>query len=75
MKNHTQEAYLYIYVCMYVSSIKISSGRGSKFWYIFVDEAIGLKQSIFTPTKSELAILGLLFLKKIKNKGINVRNI
>ena len=44
------------------SSIKMKSGGGSKFWYIFVDEATGLKQSIFTPTKSKLAISGPQFL-------------
>ena len=34
------------------SLIKRKSGGGSKFWYFFVDEATGLKQSIFTLTKS-----------------------
>ena len=58
-----------------VSSIKMRSSGGSKFWYIFVDEATGLKQSIFTPTKSNLAISGLQFLKKLRNKGIDVKNI
>ena len=57
------------------SSIKMKSGGGSKFWYIFVDEETGLKQSIFTPTKSNLAISGLQFLKKLRNKGIDVKNI
>ena len=30
------------------SSIKMKSGGGSKFWYLFVDKATSLKQSIFT---------------------------
>ena len=40
-----------------------------------MDEATGLKQRIFTPTKSKLAISGLHFLKKLRNKGINVQRI
>ena len=54
------------------SSIKMKSGGGIKFWYNIVDEATGLKQSIFTPTKSKLAISGLQFLKKLRKKGINL---
>ena len=37
------------------SSIKMKCGR-SKYWYIFIFEVTGLKQSIFTPTKCKLAI-------------------
>ena len=63
--------------CLYMdfSLNKMKSGWGSKFWYIFIDEATGLKQRVFTPTKSNLAIFGILFLKKLRNKGINVKNI
>ena len=50
------------------SSIKMKSTGGSKFWYIFVYVATGLKHSIFTPTRSKLAISGLQFLKKLRNK-------
>ena len=35
------------------SSIKMKSSGGSKFWYIFVDIATGLKQSLFTPIKAK----------------------
>ena len=52
------------------SSIKMKIGGESNFWYIFADEAIGLKQSIFTPPKSKLAISGLQFFKKLRNKDV-----
>ena len=56
------------------SSIKMKNRGGLKFWYIFVDEGTGLKKTIFTPTKSKLATSGLQFLKKLRNKGMNVKN-
>ena len=40
-----------------------------------MDEATGLTQSIFTPTKSKLDLSGIQFLKKLRNKGINMENI
>ena len=37
------------------NTIKMRSGGGSKYWYIFVDKATGLKPSIFTESNKNFS--------------------
>ena len=57
------------------SSIKASSGGGSKFWFLFVDEFTGFKQSIFLSKKSDFPKAAMLVLRQMIKKGINIKNI
>ena len=50
------------------------SGDGSKCWYIFVNEATGLKQSIFTESKKKSLEAELIFSRKMRLKLIKIKN-
>lgn len=57
------------------SSMKKESKGGAKFWYLFVDEFTGYKDSVFVAAKSQLAKAEADLRERWKNKGIDVMNI
>ena len=57
------------------SSIKASSGGGSKFWFLFVDEFTGFKQSVFLSKKSDFPKAAMLVMRQMIKKGIDVKKI
>lgn len=54
------------------SSIKNSSAGGSKFWFLFVDEATGHKKSYFGPAKKSLVKAGEKYVRWLRREGIEV---
>ena len=54
------------------SSIKNNSAGGSKYWFLFVDEATGHKKSYFGPTKSSLVKAGEKYVRWLRREGIKV---
>ena len=54
------------------SSIKNTSAGGSKYWFLFVDEATGHKKSYFGPTKSSLVKAGEKYVRWLRREGIEV---
>ena len=56
------------------SSIKNESAGGSKYWFLFVDEATGLKKSFFGGAKSDLTSVGAEYVRLLRKEGIEVLN-
>ena len=54
------------------SSIKNASAGGSKYWFLFVDEATGHKKSYFGPTRSSLTTAGEKYVRWLRKEGIEV---
>ena len=54
------------------SSIKNSSAGGSKYWFLFVDEATGHKKSYFGPAKKSLVKAGEKYVRWLRREGIEV---
>ena len=55
------------------SSIKNKNTGGSKYWFLFVDEATGHKMSYFGPTKSSLVRAGEKYVRWLRREGIEVK--